>query len=114
MAQNVRDKRNVGLDAADADLIDRAECFSADTRECGVVAGDLDQQGIVVRGNYRAGSRIAAVETDAEAAARAVSGDLAVVRGEVVGRILCRDAALNRLTADLNIFLTGQADLRIS
>ena len=44
MAQNIRDKRNIGLDAADAHFIDRAQRLAAHTAKCIVMAGHFDEQ----------------------------------------------------------------------
>ena len=41
-----------------------------------------------------------------------VSGDLAVIGGEVVGGILGGDAALDGVAVEMHVLLTGQADLR--
>ena len=47
--QDVRDERDIGLDAADVLLADRAQRLAAQALERLVVAGDLDQQRIVIR-----------------------------------------------------------------
>ena len=56
---------------------------------------------------YGAGAGVAAVQTDAEAAAGAVGGDLAGVGGEVVGGVLGGDAALDGVAVDMDVLLAG-------
>src|SRR5699024_2663292 len=84
VGQNVGDEGNIGLDAPDVLLADGPHGLAADTLKGVVPGGDLDQQRVVVGGDLSAGVGIAAVQTDAEAAAGAVGGDLAGVGGEVV------------------------------
>ena len=81
--------------------------------EAVIPAGDLDQQGIIIGRNHRARGGIAAVQTDAIAAAGAVRSDLTIVRCKVIGGILRGNTALNGIAADLYILLTIQADGRM-
>ena len=75
--------------------------------------GELDQQGVVERGDHRAGEGGAAIQADAEAGRGAVVRDPAVVGGEVVGRVLGRDPALDGVAAHLDRVLVGMPDLRV-
>ena len=111
--QNVRDERDVGLDAADVLLADRAQRLAAQALERLVVAGDLDQQRIVIRRDLRADIGIAAVQTHAVAARGTVGRDLADVRQEVVLGVLGRDAALHRIAARDHIRLLADADFLV-
>ena len=111
MTEDVGHKGNVGLDAADVFLRDGAGGLAAHGVEGPVPCGDLDQQRVIIGGDDGAGVGVAAVQTDAEAAAGAVGGDLAGVGGEVVGRVLGGDAALDGVAVHPQVVLTGQADL---
>ena len=112
MGQNIGDKGDVGLDAADTDLVDGAGGLAAHGRERAIPAGDLHQQRVVVRRDNSAHAHVAAVQTDAEAAGGVIRRDLAVVGGEVVGGILRGDAALDGVAVKVYVLLSGQADLR--
>ncbi len=112
VVQNVGDEGDVGLYAADMHLVDGAGRLAAHPQEGVVPGGDLDQQGVVVGGDGGAGARVAAVQTDAEAAAGAVGGDPAGVGGEAVHRILGGHAALNGVAVDVHVVLALQADFR--
>ena len=74
--------------------------------------GGLNQQGIVIRGDNGAGEGVAAVQTNAHAAATAIGNQLAGVRHKVVGRVLCSNTALNSMADDVQILLLGQVDFR--
>ncbi len=73
------------------------------------MGGDLDQQRIVEAGDDAPGIGGAAVEPDAVAGGRAIGGDAAVVRDEVVQRVLGRDPALQGVTVQMHIGLAGGA-----
>ena len=77
------------------------------------VGRDLDQQRIIERRDDRARRGRAAVEPEARAAGRAIMRDPAVVGSEVVGGVLGRDPALDRVPLRLDRLLAGEADLRI-
>ena len=113
MLQDVRDERDVGLDAADMLLADGAQRLAAQTGKGLVMAGDLDQQRIVIRRNLRADIGAAAVHAHAVAAGRTVSRDLADIRQEVIARVLGRDAALERVAARGHVRLLADADLLV-
>ena len=110
---NVRDEGDVGLDAADVLLVDGAARLAADGLEGTVPTRDLDEEGVVVGAYLRARRGVAAVEPDAEAAARAVGADAPVVRGKVVLRVLGRDAALDGVAVHAQIGLLGKTDLGV-
>ena len=78
---------------------------------CG--AGDhLHQQRIVERRDDRAGVTHAAVEPDAEPARRAIRQNLAVIRHELVLRILRGDPALDGVAVARNVRLRRHAHFR--
>ena len=110
MGEDVGDKGDVGLDAPDVLLADGPHRLVAGAHKGVVPGGDLDQQGVVVGGDDRAGVGVAAVQPDAEAAAGAVGGDFARVGGEVVGRVLSGDTALDGVAVDVHVLLARQAD----
>ena len=88
MIDHVFEERNVGLDAADAELAQGAIHALAGVRELAAPGGDLHQQRIVVRRDHRAAVGRAAIQPDAEAGRRAIGVDLAVIGHEVVRRDL--------------------------
>ena len=69
---------------------------SSAVSKVGAARRDLHQQRIVKRRDHRARVAHARIEPDAEAARAAIRDDLAVVRRELVLRVLGRDAALDR------------------
>ena len=95
VGQNVGDEGDVGLNAPDVLLTQGPGGPAAGPLKGVVPGGDLYQQRVIIGGDHRAGVGVAAVQTDAEAAAGAVGGDLAGVRGEVVGRVLGGHPALD-------------------
>src|SRR4029078_5810255 len=99
----------VRRNAADKELTQCTVPAGGRFQRVGGPGSDLDQQRIVVPGDDRAGIGGAAIETDAEAGWRTIGGDGAVVRNEVVLRILCRDAALQGMAVEANVFLLGNA-----
>ena len=79
--------------------------------------GHLDEQRVVGAGDDRAGVGRAGIQPYAKAGRAAISADLAVVRYEVVLRILGGDAALERVTIQTDVGLSrhpalGRADAR--
>ena len=95
VGDDVFEERDVGLHAADAELAQRAVHALAGHREVAAHRGDLHQHRVVERRDDRAGVAHGAVEADAEAGGRAVVEDAAVVRREIVLRVLGGDAALD-------------------
>ncbi len=92
-------ERDVGGDAADAELRDRAPRLLDRLVERAAAAGQLGEHRVEVRGHLGAGVGRAAVEPDAAAAGGAVRRDHAGVGTEVVGRVLGGDPALQRRAA---------------
>ena len=89
---------------------DGAQRLAANHVKGAVPAGDLDQQRVVIGRDGRAGVGVAAVQTHAEAAARAVGGDAADVGCEVVGRVFGGDAALDGVAVHAQVGLIAHAD----
>ena len=113
MRDHVQQERDVRLHAPDAVLLKRPLHPERRILEPPGVGRDLHQQRVVERRDDRAGGRRAAVEPQARPAGRAVVGDPAVVGREVVGRVLGRDPALDRVAVGLNRLLAVDADLRV-
>ena len=114
VAENVQNERNVGLDATDVNFPDGAGRLVAHALESGVPGGDLQQQGVVIGRDLAAHAGRGRVQTDAEAAGGAVRGDLAGVRGKIVGGILGGDTALDGIAVLMHVRLTGDADAGIA
>lgn len=99
MRENAEEERDVGLDAADTELDERAEHLPARNLERRAVDGALDEERVVVGRDLRAGESRARVEADAVAAGTLVDLDLARVGLEALRGVLGRDAALDGVTA---------------
>ena len=74
--------------------------------------GSLNQQRIVVRSDDGAGEGVAAVQTDAEAAAAAVGNQLAGIGHKVIGRVLGGNTALDSMADGGQLILLRQGDFR--
>ena len=113
MGDDVLQEADVGLDAAHAELLQRAVHDVGRLVEGQSPGADLDQQRIVVRGDLGAGEGVAGIQAHAAAGCRAVGGQGAEIRGEVVGRVLGGDAALDGVAAHVDGRLGGDVDLRV-
>ncbi len=72
--------------------------------------GDLHQHTVEKRRDGRTGKCTARIEANAHAAGAAISDNATVVRLEIIERIFRSDAALNRETIDLHIFLAANVN----
>ena len=113
VGDDVEQERDVGLHAADAELLQRPLHPQGRVLEPAGVGRDLHQQRVVERRDDRARRGRAAVQPQAQAARRAIVGDPAVVGSEVVGGVLGRDPALDGMPLCLDRLLAGDADVRI-
>ena len=104
------EERDVGGDAADAELRDRAAGPLDGLVEGAAAAGQLGQHRVEVGADLGAGVGRAAVDADAGAAGGAVGRDLAGVGAEAVGGVLGGDPALQGGTADDDALL-GEAEV---
>ena len=95
VGNDILKKRDVGLDAADAELAQRAIHALAGHREIPPHGGDLHQHRIIVGRDHRAGIARGGIQADAKAGGRAVVEDAAVIRREIFHRVLGGDAALD-------------------
>ena len=116
MRDHLLQEGEVGGDAANPELTQRAVHARDGLLGRGAPGGDLFQQRIVEPGDHRAGISGAAVETDAEPHRAAISGDAAIVRHELVFRIFGGDPALQSVAVEPDIALrrharAGAADL---
>ena len=112
VVHHVFEKRNVGLDAAHAELAEAAIHALAGVREFAAPRGGLHQQRIVIRRDHRAAVGRTAVEANAESRGRAVCRKLAVIGNEVVGGIFGGDAALQRVPVKRHPVLAWQVHFR--
>jgi hypothetical protein len=104
------EERDVGRDATDPELGQRAPGPAHRRREVAAATGELDQHRVEVGPDLGADEDRPAVEAHTGAARRAVGRDPAGVGPELVGGILGGDAALQCGTADLQRLL-GQAEV---
>ena len=100
IVQNGLQERDVGRDAADAELGDRPSGAVDRHLESTSAAGQLGQHRVEVGGDLGARVRRSAVEPDPGAARRAVRGDPSGVRPEPVRGVLGGDPALQRGATD--------------
>ena len=112
MADHIFQEGNVAFDAADAEFAQAAIHALAGLLEVAAPGSCLDEQGIIIRGNHGAVIGRAGVQANAEARRRTIGGDLAVIGREVVGRVLGRDAALQRVAVERHLVLRRQIHLR--
>ena len=101
LLQQRLEERDVGRDAADAELGQGAPGPTHRGGEVAATAGQLDQHRVEVRPDLGAHEHGATVETDPGPTGRAVGRDPAGVGAELVGRVLGGDAALEGGPADL-------------
>jgi hypothetical protein len=109
---DVLQKWNVRLHAANTELAQGAVHALECDVEVRAVGSDLDQEGIVERGDDCAVVAHAAVETNAETTRGTVGQNLAVVGREFVFGVFGRDAALDGATLARNLALLRQVNLR--
>ena len=69
----------------------------------------LFQQAVIVAGDDCTRIGRASIKADAHAGRPAIGGDAAIVGDEVVGRVLGRDPALDRVAVELHVVLAGRA-----
>lgn len=112
VGEDIVEEGHIGLDAADADLAHTTLGLAHRSLKGAVKGGDLYQQRVIVRGDLRTGEGVACVQADAEAAAGTVGGELAGIRGKVVGGVLGGDTALDGIAVLPDGLLVGNADIR--
>ena len=110
---DIVEEGHIGLDTADADLAHTTLGLAHRSLKGAVKGGDLYQQRIIVRGDLRTGEGIACVQTDAEAAAGTVGGELAGIRGKIVGGVLSGDTALDGIATQLDGILALDTDIGV-
>ena len=104
--QQVEQKADVGVDAADSELAQCPVQALAGAFEGAPPGGDFHQQGIEIGRYFCARKSTASVKANAETGSRAVGHEGAIVRFEVVLRHFSGDAALDCITTDFHIFLS--------
>ena len=114
MRQDIAKEGHIGFHTAHAGLGQGTACLARSTLEADVIGRDLNEQTVIIRGDGRALIGVAAIQTNAVAAARAVCRDRAGVGREIVGGVLRRDTALDCIAALLHILLRCNADQRMA
>ena len=94
LAQHVDQEADVRLDATNTEFTENAEHLLYGLVMMQAIGRCLDEKGIIVRRNNGTGIGVAAIETNAKAAATTIDVDLTGVRHEVVHRIFRRNTAL--------------------
>ena len=114
MRDDVFEELQVGEQAANAKLAQRA--IHAGRRLVGVVTPgrDLHQQRVVKRRNHRAGVGGSGVQPDPKAGGAAIGGEAAVVGRETILRIFGGDAALHRVPIEADLLLSRQKTIGIA
>ena len=112
MLQQVFQKCDVGLHAADTEFLQAAQHLGHRDGMVQAPGGGLNQQRIIVRGDDRTREGIARVQTDAHAAAAAVGDELARIRHEIVQRVFRSDTALDSFAPDADLVLLRNAHFR--
>ena len=110
----IEEKRDVRLDAADAELLEAALHAAGGVHEAQAVGRHFNQKRIVKGRDDGAGEGGAGVEADAHAAGGAVVAEPAVVGQEVVGRVLRGDAALQGVAVRRDGGLVAEADFGVA
>ena len=109
MFQKVFDEGNVCRDATNTEFAQR----TVHTQDClfrgGGPCGDLDQQAIIITCDHPARIGGSAVQSNAHPRGRAIGGDAAIVRDEIVLRIFCCDAGLQGMAVQRDLRLIGFA-----
>ena len=112
MLQQVFQKCDVGLHAADTEFLQAAQHLGHRDGMVQAPGGGLNQQRIIVRGDDGTREGIARVQTDAHAAAAAVGDELARIRHEIVQRVFRSDTALDGFAPDADLVLLRNAHFR--
>ena len=95
VVQHVQEESDVGLYAFDTHLRQRTNRLVDGVVKTTSVRTYFYQQAVVVRGDYRSGKTISAVQTNSESRCGTVLRDGTGIRCKVVGRILSGDTALD-------------------
>ena len=114
MGDDVLEEGEIGGDAANAEFAERPVHARHRLLRIRGPRGDLLQQRIVEARDHRAGIGRAAIEADAEAGRAAIGGDTAIVRNEVVLRVLGGDAALEGVAVEADLALPGNARILLA
>ena len=110
VVQHVQEESDVGLYAFDTHLRQRTNRLVDGVVKTTSVRTYFYQQAVVVRGDYRSGKTISAVQTNSESRCGTVLRDGTGIRCKVVGRILSGDTALNGITVHGNVLLGLDVD----
>ena len=103
--QHIFQKGNIGLDTADAKFLQTAQHLGDGDFVVQSPGSGLNQQRIIIGGDYRAGKSVPRIQTDPHAAAAAIGDQLTGIRHKPIGRVFRSNTALNGFTPVLQIFL---------
>src|SRR5580704_13570708 len=110
MVDDVFEERDVGLDAANAELAERAVHTLASFGKFCAPRRHFYQERIVVGGQDRAGIGGAAVETNSKSRRGPVGRKLSVVGSKIIFGIFGGDAALQGRAVEWHVCLFGQRE----
>ena len=113
MRDDVFQKRDIGLHAANAEFAQRAVDARQSDFKSRAADRQFHQERIVKRRDDRAGCALRAVETNAQTGGAAISENLSVIRRETLFRVFGRDARLNRETDARDLVLRRNRDFRV-
>src|SRR5579859_2773800 len=111
MTDHVSQKRDVRSHAADPPLRQSSIHSMARVLVSQSVGGHLDQQRVVVGRDHGTCERRPGVKPHTEPCRRTVGAYSTVIGNEVIGGILSRDAALDRIAAQRYVILALDPDL---
>ena len=106
---DVLKERQIGGDAANAELAQGAMHAGNGFLGGGGPAGDLFQQRIVIAGDHRARIGRAAIKAHAKAGGAAIGGDAAIIGDEVLLGVLGGHPALDGIAVELDVLLGRHA-----
>ena len=109
----IDEEGDVRLDAADAEFLQAAFHAPGRVHEAQAVGRHLHEERVVIGRDHGAAESGAGVQSNAQAAGRAVMAQPAIIGQEVVGWIFGRDPALERMSVDADIVLSAEPDFRV-
>ena len=112
MLQQVFQKSNVGLHAADTEFLQAPQHLGNGNFMGEAPGRGLNQQGIIIGSDHGTGKSVAGVQTDTHAAATAVGDELARIRHKVIQRVFRGNTALDGFAPDADLVLLRNPHFR--